>query len=270
MKRILRLFWAFLRRDFLFHWSYKIGFLYEFGSMLSGVLTLFFMGRMIGTNTPASIAAYGTDYFTFSLIGIAFVDYMFVSIRTFSQNIRIAQVLGTLEAMLATPTTPLEIVIFSATYPYVITTIRSIVVLVLGILFGANFSNINILSVIVFSLLTILVFSGLGIISAALTLYIKQAEPFSSMFAGISFLLGGILYPVQSMPECLQKAAWVLPMTHSVEGLRQALLFGSNLSSLSSHLIWLIAWSVILLPTGVFSVHFVTNWLARHGSFGEY
>ena len=265
-----RLFLAFLRRDFLINWSYKIGFLYQIGSVLSGMITLLFVGRMIGKHTPDTVKLYHTYYFTFSLIGVAFVDYMFVSMRTFASSIRVAQVVGTLEAMLMTPVKPVEIVLFSATYPYISTLVRSLVILLLGVAFGAGLTDINLLSVVAFVLLTVFTFSGLGMISAALTMYIKQAEPVSSLFAGLSFLLGGVLYPVQSLPAWLQRISWALPMTHSVEGLRRSLLFGDSIVQLGPHALFLVAWAVVLFPLGAYSINRVTDYLAKQGAFGEY
>lgn len=270
MKRLFRLFMAFLRRDFLVRWSYKVGFLYELGSLLSGLITLYFVGRMMAGHTPPAVRLYHTDYFTFSLIGVAFVDYMFVSMRTFASNMRVAQVLGTLEAMLMTPADPVEIVFFSATYPYITTLVRSVLVLLLGLAFGARFGSVNILSTIAFILLTLLVFTGMGLLSAAITLYIKQSEPVSALFAGLSFLLGGILYPVQSLPHWVQTISWTLPMTHAVEGLRRSLLFGDSIAKLGYHLLFLGAWAIVLFPLGLYSIRLVVNRLARQGSFGEY
>ena len=270
MRRALRMFVAFLRRDFLVRWSYKVGFLYDVGSLLSGIITLFFVGRMISGHTPATVRLYHTDYFTFSLIGMAFVDYMFVSMRTFASNIRVAQVIGTLEAMLMTPASPVEIVFYSAAYPYISTLIRSVGVLLLGLLFGMRLGPVNYLSVVVFVLLTMLTFSGIGLVSAAITMYIKQSEPVSALFAGLSFLLGGILYPVQSLPRWLQMVSWALPMTHAVEGLRRSLLFGDSIIQQLDHLLFLCAWAVVLFPLGLYSIRLVVRHLARRGSFGEY
>jgi len=270
MRRLISLFNAFLRRDFLVKWSYKVGFLYQLGSMLSGIFTLYFVGRMMANHTPPAVKLYHTDYFTFSLIGVAFVDYMFVSMRTFASNMRVAQILGTLEAMLMTPVDPVEIVFFSATYPYITTLLRSVLVLLLGLAFGAHFGRINVLSTMAFVLLTLLVFTGMGLISAAITLYIRQSEPVSSLFAGLSFLLGGILYPVQSLPHWLQIVSWTLPMTHAVEGLRRSLLFGDTIAKSGAHLLFLGAWAVVLFPLGLYSIRLVVNHLAKKGSFGEY
>ncbi len=262
---------AFIRRDFLFHWSYKFWFLYEIGSVISSVVTLYFVGRMFAESTPAPIAAYGTDYFTFALIGMAFLDYMWVSMRAFAQQVRMAQFMGTLQAMLVTPTSPFEIVLYSASYTYLWTVFRSLLYVALGVgVFGAMLPRVDILSAVLFVLLVVLTFSGIGIASAAMTLYLKQSDPLTSLIGGVSFLFGGIVYPVQSLPQSLQSVAWALPMTHAVEGLRQALLLGASPGALWPHAALLLAWSAAVFPFSFWLLGRVMRVLSREGSFGAY
>ncbi|MBM4396965.1 MAG: ABC transporter permease [Deltaproteobacteria bacterium] len=262
---------AFVRRDFLFQWSYKFGFVYEVGSLFSTLVTLYFVGRMFGGEPPAAVAGYGTDYFTFALVGMVFVDYMWVSMRTFAQHVRMAQFMGTLEAMLVTPTRPFGVVLYSATYTYLWTLLRSVVYLLLGTsLFGARFADVDVVAAAVFSLLTVLAFAGIGIVSAAMTLYLKQSDPLTSVIGGVSFLFAGILYPVQSLPPVLQDVAWALPMTHAVEGLRQAVLQGRTVADLWPHAAVLGAWAAVAFPVAFLVLRRVLRGLSREGSFGAY
>jgi len=42
-------------------------------------------------------------------------------------------------------------------------------------------------------------------------------------------LLGGLIWPVDSLPDVLQPLAWVMPLTYGIEGLRGVLLRGAGL-----------------------------------------
>ena len=97
---------AFVRRDLLDAASYKAAFAYQVITLLSSVLTVYFLSRMVGGADVPSLRPYGGDYFTFALIGVAFADYLAVSLASFSSGLRLAQRSGTLEAMLATPASP--------------------------------------------------------------------------------------------------------------------------------------------------------------------
>ena len=44
-------------------------------------------------------------------------------------------------------------------------------------------------------------------------------------------LLSGLLWPVERLPDVLQAVAHVLPLTYAVEGLREVMLKGADLSS---------------------------------------
>lgn len=262
---------AFLRRDAIFHWSYKFGVLYEAGAILSTLATLLFVGRMMAEAPPPTVVAYGTDYFTFALVGVTFADYMRVSMGTFASGVRTAQMMGTLETMLAAPVQPFWIVLHSGTYAYLRTFVRSAVFLGLGIGFlGASFPAVNIPAVVSFTVLTVLAFAGIGLASAAMTLYLKQSDPLTSLIAGLSYLFGGIVYPVQSLPPLLQDVAWCLPMTHAVEGLRRAMLSGAGVADLGSHAIVLTLWAAASFPLSWLLLKWVIRRLSREGSFGSY
>ncbi len=262
---------AFLRRDFLFRWSYKFSFLYDMGALFSSLIALFFTDRMLSDAPPRTVTAYGTDYFTFALVGIAFLDYMWVSMRSFAQQVRFAQFTGTLEAMLATPTHPFTVILCQAAWPYLWTTIRAALYLVLGALvFGADLSRVDVSSAALFLVLMVVTFAGIGLTSAAVTLYLKQADPVTALVGGISFLFGGIVYPVESLPAFAQDVAWVLPMTHAVEGLRRAFLSGATPVDLWDHAAVLVAWAAFSFAMAALALRRVMKALSREGSFGAY
>jgi len=77
----------------------------------------------------------GGDYFSFVLIGIAFSDYLGVGLGSFAGTIREGQMLGTLEAMLVTPTRVHSIILFSSIWQFLLTSIRVLAYILLGVFF---------------------------------------------------------------------------------------------------------------------------------------
>jgi ABC-2 type transport system permease protein len=59
----------------------------------------FFLSRLVGEGIAGQLEPYGGNYFSFVLIGVAFTDYLSVSLSSFAGQIRSAQMQGTLEAM---------------------------------------------------------------------------------------------------------------------------------------------------------------------------
>lgn len=262
---------AFIRREFLFQWSYKFAFVYRFGSLFGTLLVLFFVGRLFTDRQPQALASYDTDYFTFALIGMAFLDFMNVSMRTFAQQIRMAQFMGTLEAMMATPISAMEILVFSSAYAYLWAILRTAVFLAVGVfVLSADLNDVNFLSAAIFVLLMIVAFAGIGLTAAALTLYLKQSDPVTGLISGISFLFGGIVYPVQVLPDWARAISWCLPMTHAVEGIRRAFLLGAGPGELMFNAAVLGTWAVISMITAVFVLRMVLSRMSRDGSFGAY
>ncbi len=76
------------------------------------VLTFFFIAKLFGKAAAPHLQEYGGDYFPFVLIGIAFSTFLGVGLGTSAGALRQEQMIGTLEAMLITPTRATSIVIY--------------------------------------------------------------------------------------------------------------------------------------------------------------
>lgn len=261
---------AFLRRDFVDATSYKVAFGYQLATLFSSILTVYFLSRMVQGANVETLRPYGGDYFSFAIIGAAFADYLAASLTGFSRGIRLAQTVGTLEAMLATPTHPAMIVVGSAAYRFVWAFMRVGVYIAAGLLLGAHFPNVDLLTVACTLLLSLIAFSAVGLLAASLILVLKAWEPITSLFSGLSFLLGGVLYPVASLPEVLQWAAWVLPITHALEAMRGGLLSGAGLVDSAQSLLVLAAWTAIVTPIAFWTFRRALIHMRREGSVSHY
>ena len=183
-------------------------------------------------------------------IFLGFFGYFFVFLLTGISFLR-ERIGGTLERLLATPVTRFEIV---TGYSLGFGTFATIQVIVLT-LFILN--SIHVPSFGPFGNFSTPAFSiGLGVDSAGspllafavallLSLGAVNLGIFLSTFARtelqvIQFiplvivpqaLLSGILWPIERLPDVLQAIAHVLPLTYAVEGLREVMLKGADLSS---------------------------------------
>jgi ABC-2 type transport system permease protein len=183
-------------------------------------------------------------------IFLGFFGYFFVFLLTGISFLR-ERIGGTLERLLATPVTRFEIVTGYSLGFGTFATIQ-VIVLTLFILNSVqvpSFGPFGDYSTPAFSI-------GLGVDSAGspflafavallLSLGAVNLGIFLSTFARtelqvIQFiplvivpqaLLSGILWPIERLPDVLQAIAHVLPLTYAVEGLREVMLKGSDLSS---------------------------------------
>jgi ABC-2 type transport system permease protein len=75
----------------------------QIASIFISTVTFFFISQLIGPGMGNKLAPYGGDYFAFVIIGVAFTDYLTISLNAFSGQIRNAQMEGTIEALFLSP-----------------------------------------------------------------------------------------------------------------------------------------------------------------------
>ncbi len=267
---IVKLF-AFLRKDLLTDASYRLAFFAQlvFVFMLTGAF--YFFARMFAGITIPALEPYGGEYFPFVLVGIAFSSYLGVAIQSFAETIRSSQVLGTLEALLVTPTSASQIIVFSSAYAFLATTLRVVLVLLAGALFfGVRFPHANWAGALLVLLLTVVSFSFLGIFSASVVLVFKRADPSAWLVQGLSYLLGGVYYPVSVLPDWARTVADVLPITHSLEAMRRLLIQGAGLSDVSHSILALAIFSAVAGPLSILSFSLALRRVKRDGTLSHF
>lgn len=262
---------AFLRRDLHSELSYRISFFLQFLNIFFSVAVFYFVARLLGDSVSTYLAPYGGDYFSFVLIGIAFGSYFGVGLSSFSRELRTAQTTGTLEAMLSTPTRLSTIILSSAQWSYLITTLRVLIYLLIGTMFlDVELGHANYVAALVVLILTVISFSSLGIIAASFIMVLKRGDPVTWIFGTVSNLLGGIYYPVSVMPGWMQQLANFIPVTYALRAMRLALLQGAGFDVLWGDILALGIFSVILLPLSLLCFGFAVRLARIDGSLAHY
>lgn len=270
---LLRILWEFLRRDAKIAMSYRLQFFFQIAGVFSVCVTFFFLALMMKRveGNIAALQKYGGSYFGFVLMGAAFSTYLDSSLRTFSGAIRQAQMTGTLEAMLTTRARIGPLVAGSASYALLFTTVRTL----LYVLFGAFVFRMPIAfdrwpEALAVMGLTITSTLALGVFAAGFIVLYKQGDPVTAALSGLSWLLSGVLYPKEILPEWVQNAASFLPMTHTLEAIRLVLLTGAKVGSISGSLIYLGAFSAVGIPIAIVWFKWAVSRARLEGSLARY
>ena len=242
----------FIKRGYLLQMSYKFDFFLRMFFMLFNILTYYFIAKMMGDAAAKYLEPYGGDYFSFVLIGMAFSGYLMISLRSFSESVRDEQMMGTLEAMLVTPTRTSSIIALSSLWSFIFASFRVLIYLLVGVILGVDMSRANIGGALLILILTIICFSSIGILSASFIMVFKKGDPINMLLMGTSELFGGVLFPIEVFPDWLQSISHILPITYSVNGMRHALLQGYTLAELAPDILTLILFSLALLPLSLF------------------
>ncbi len=252
MMRLLRDFFLFFRRDLRIASSYRSPFVLELIEALFGAATFYYIARFVDSPQLRQALPQGTSYFTYSLVGFVFFDYLHAALDTFDRTLEEARDSGTLEPLLVTQVSLPVVLIGSAIYPFALTTLRVGVYLGWGgVLFGFPLGSANWVSAVVVLLATLLSFSGLGIFSSAYLLLFKRGNPSKWFFLSVSSVVGGILFPVSILPSWLQVIAHLNPVTYALDAMRAALLDGAGLAAIARPLLILLVFAVVLLPTSI-------------------
>lgn len=260
-----------MKRDFLIDISYRLSFFFNFLHIFFTVSAFFFLSRFIDAGAPARLEPYGGNYFPFVLTGIAFSNYFNVFLNAFSSPLREAQQQGTLEAVIATPTPLFVILAYSCLYQVLYTLFEMAIYFILGILvFNMSFAKANYFGAILIFLLSTLSFAGLGLISGSFVLVYKRGNPVNWVLSSVSWLLSGTLYPVSVLPVWLQNIALVLPLTHTLQAVRLALLQGAPTKDIAFNLLALVLFSAVILPLAVVFFLFAANKVRKEGGLAHY
>jgi ABC-2 type transport system permease protein len=271
MAQVLRKQLAFIKRGYLIESSYSVAFLLEFSTTLFPVLMFFFVGKLVEGHVSESLRPYGGSYFPFALVGVGLTQFLSKALKIFSTSIRRAQMSGVLEASLSTPTQPAALVLYDATFSFLMASTQLVFVFFLGgWLLGARFDGANLLSVAVLGGCSVATFAALGILAAAAAIVLKKGDPIDVILGSGALVLSGAYFPISVMPESIQSIAQLIPTTHALEGLRRALFVGASLQDLSKEVLILAGSGLVLFPASLFAFHAAVEKGRRDGTLLHY
>jgi ABC-2 type transport system permease protein len=262
---------AFVRRDFQTQVSYRLDFFMRIAGMLISVSIFYFISQILGTAVNSYLQGYGTDYFHFALMGIAFYPFIGLSVNSLAEAIHEYQHTGTLEVLFLSPTPIFASLIMSTLWRYCWAFAESLFYLLAASLFfraHLNWANISLAGLVV--LLTIFANAGLGFINASFVLVTKRTSPLARLLGLVTNLLAGVYYPIQVLPDWLRSFSRLLPATYSLDALRRTMLQSVSLADVGQDLLALIGFTVVLLPIGLVAFHYAVRWAKTDGSLSQY
>lgn len=255
---------AIFTRDRRLALSYDLAFILQWLQIIVQVFGFYFMSKLFphGSRFPG---------FSYWLVNLAFARFQLTALQSFQLAMRGDQMLGTLECVLVTPTSLPTVVLSTGLWGFALTSMQVALYIVLGMFLGVDFSHTNLLTLLVFVLLTIGCMSPLGVMAASTIMTFKQTAPTQFVAGSAANLLGGVLFPVTLLPPFLQVVSWFLPITHSLDGVRGAVK-GAALTdpSVAGDALWLVGAVALLTPLSLFIFNRAVNMARRDGTLGHY
>lgn len=212
-----------------------------------------------GVNPALKITSepiYGQDaeFIDFFVPGIlAFVVYLLTTILTLITFVG-ERANGTLERVLASPVTEGEVV---TGYAITFGTLGILQVALLLVIAIVVF-NIIVVGNVLLAFLAVAILAvtcqALGILLSSLAKRPEQAIQFFPFVVLPAFLLSGVFWPLQAIPEWLRPFSYLVPPTYAVEACRAVMLKGWGLEKIWPDLAALVLFALLFLGLAVWSL----------------
>jgi ABC-2 type transport system permease protein len=266
-----RTFVGFVRRELASMSGYRAAFVTRLAGFAVAVVSMVFFARFVGAAANPHMAAYGGNYLGFLAIGYLATELQTVGIQGLARRVRTSQVMGTLEAELATPAPAWMVLAAAPVYEFGTSAVRSALYLwAATVLVGLDLARTNVLTVIVGVPLVLAAFVGLGLFTAGSTMLVRRTNPVSLVLGSLSFFVSGVVYPVSVLPAWLRMIGRALPLTHVLVVLRGAFLTGASPSAVGGSLAALAIFAAVLIPAGAATFAYALRRARIDGSLSHY
>ncbi|MDP2900256.1 MAG: ABC transporter permease [Candidatus Bathyarchaeota archaeon] len=129
---------------------------------------------------------------------------------------------GTLERLLAAPVSLTSLLMGKALAGFALGPVTAVLALIpITLLSGASIAN----PLLVFAAITVssFTFAALGILVSVYAKWIPEAQMYSNFLRFPMAFLGGAFLPYSSMPPILQTVSRALPLTYTIEAMKEAM-----------------------------------------------
>ncbi len=249
--------------------SYPAYFHSQWIAIFVEVTIAYYLSLIVAPSSSFGVNGHVGSYFTYLVVSFAFVTFQNNAMLGFAESIREGQTTGTLEAVLATPTSLSLIVLGTGVWSFTLTLGRVVVYFLLALLFGLDLHHMNWVTGLVFLVLAILAVSPIGVLAAAATMVFKKTTPLAFSVNSATSLFAGVYLPLSKLPLPIRAIGWMLPITHALNGVRAA-VYGATLWDLRSELAWLVGLTAVLLPTSLYLFARTVQRGRHDGTLGQY
>lgn len=258
---------AILRRDWLITIRYRAGFLITLAGAAAELAAFYYLSRAIGPGFRPD----GVEYFPFLLVGTGFYTFLVMGINSFLTSVQEAQQTGTLEVLMTSATPPAVLVFLSALSAFTANVLQLALYFGGGMLLSrAEWMHANIVGSLLVVVFSLAIAVAIGLFAASLQLLIQKGSAVVWILGSGLWFLTGTLFPVDTLPRALRLFSFLLPVTHALTALRQALLQGWTLTQLRHEIVLLLMFAVCLLPVALLTFSFSLAHARREGTLSFY
>jgi len=266
----MRKVWALIRSNYLAASSYKLGFVFSLGSLVVSVVPVYFVTRALQTTMADVIRGQGDQYFAFLVLGLIALNLVSAAIYALPGSLQTSTSTGTLEALLATPTSIVALLAGLSGYEVLLAVARGFVMLLAAGILGAHVAWLQLGASIPIVALMVLAHIPIGIITAAMVLAFRARGPLPQLVLLASSFLGGVYYPTTVIPGWIKSISAFLPLTYGLTSLRAVLLEGRSIAFVWRELAILMGFTVVALLVSAVAFSAALRYARRIGNLAQY
>lgn len=262
---------AFARRDLLVQLTYRTALISDWINILAQAVIFAYVSKLI---SPSSLPQYGneqTSYIAFVSVGLTVSVFLQVGVGQISTAIRSEQLMGTLEALLVTPTQSATLLLGTVVYDLFYVPIRTALFLaVVALWTGVTFATSGMLPAAAILVAFTPFVWGLGAAVAAATLTFKRAAAGIGIVTFLLTISSGTYFPLTLFPSWVQTLAKANPVAVALNGMRSCLLGGEGWSDALPAIAFLLVCSAVTLAAGLLAFRIALRREARLGTVALY
>jgi ABC-2 type transport system permease protein len=213
-------------------------------------------GQDLPMKVDAEDAIYGkgAKFMDFFVPGImAFVVFMLTTLLTLISFVG-ERTSGNLERLQSTPLRESELVVGYAIAFSIIGMLQTVVLLVIGtVAFDIMIVGNVVLAFAIIALLAVVSLS-LGILLSSLAKREAQAIQFFPLIVLPTFLLAGIFWPVEAIPQWLRPLSYLIPPSYAVDATRSVMLRGWGIGEIWVDIVALCGFAAAFLTVAILSL----------------
>jgi ABC-2 type transport system permease protein len=204
------------------------------------------------SQTAASFRIYtGTNnYLAFIVVGVGIMAYANGALLGIGRSLMIERRIGTIDSLLLAPAPLPSYLAGVMLQAALLTTLDFLIILCMSVPFGTDWTNANWLTFAIVVLVGHIGLLGMAVILAAAMLYLRDTYLTQNTVIAVLYLVCGILFPVQYLPDWLQTIARFIPLTATVSLARDSALLGRGLEQQAEALVGLLILSLIYCVFG--------------------
>lgn len=263
-----------MKKELKLYFRYPVWVLFDALMPLLWVVSMVIYGRaLVGSPYSVNLAQLANtgDYVSFTIVGMIVSSFAFSTLWGMGYALRGEQWSGTLESTFLAPCSRFSILLGKA-FSSMLTTLLwvSLQITLVSLVFGLNVRVLNLPLALLFFLIALPSFIGIGFSLAGIVLDFKEHNAFVNFLSSLLTLLLPISYPLSILPPVLRYFSYLLPPTYAIEGMRSLLIMDRGLGELTGLLIPLFLFDVFWMLAGMLIFAGEERKVLKKGTLGYY